>query len=513
MHLCTCENPSYVYNRYLDRDVRVNCGKCNSCLNARAKRYITALEAESRLHKYAFMVNLTYDDKHLPVVGLSDDLNSLEYVNRDAESIPLHEVLAFDNSPRDIEYLSSRLRDPLMLPVPFIKDVQDFLKRLNKRIHDKFTNTYENFRYFFCTEIGGTTFRTHYHGIIYFDSDPVADNFQSLISSCWSLGDSPVDNIFSRGGFSYVAQYVNKLSDLPAFYEHSKLHQTPIFSKFPSLGSRALLDSEVREVYDRKPINRSVFDPASGTNRIVPIEPAFKNRFFPQCPQYNTRSYTDRVPLYRATQYLPSFDFQEFYNSANKLEWLASRCLCSPGEKVIHLYIQDLKRNAKSEESFKTSLYKLFLVSKRTVYIAKCMRSSVENVVKHIDMYYKKVDYDRLKQFYEWQSIYSQHHPVSELMFAYPDLVRDYMFYEKYPKIPMSDTFVAALDSFNIDVLNPPDFNQTADFKSMISINNKIYNDTHKNHQKNGYLFSQKFGYLNPSLQKIMIKYHTSKDV
>ena len=182
MHLCTCENPSYVYNRYLDRDVRVNCGKCNSCLNARAKRYITALEAESRLHKYAFMVNLTYDDKHLPVVGLSDDLNSLEYVNRDAESIPLHEVLAFDNSPRDIEYLSSRLRDPLMLPVPFIKDVQDFLKRLNKRIHDKFTNTYENFRYFFCTEIGGTTFRTHYHGIIYFDSDPVADNFLSYTS-------------------------------------------------------------------------------------------------------------------------------------------------------------------------------------------------------------------------------------------------------------------------------------------------------------------------------------------
>lgn len=512
MHLCTCENPSYVYNRYLDRDVRVNCGRCNACLNAKAKRYITMLEAESRLHKYAFMVNLTYDDLHLPVVGLSDDLSSLEYVNRNAECIPLHEILEFDNSPRDIEYLSARLRDPLMLPVPFIKDVQDFLKRLNKYLHDKITHSYENFRYFFCTEVGGTTFRTHYHGVLFFDSDEAANRFQEIVSTCWQNGDSPVDDIFSRGGFSYVAQYVNKLSDLPAFYEHKKLHQTPIFSKFPSLGSRALLDSQVREVYDRRPINRSIFDSASGTNRIVPIEPAFKNRFFPKCPQYNTRSFADRVPLYRATQILPSFDFTEFYNSVYDLDWLMSRSLCTPSEKVLSLYLQDLRRNAKSQDSFRTSLYKLFLVSKRTVWIAKCLRSSVENVVHQIDDYYKLVDYDRLKQFYQWQSVYSKNHPTQELIFAYPDLVRDYMFYEKYPKIPMSQTFLAALDSFNVDVLNPPDFKRTADFLSQRSVNNKIYSDTHKNHQKNSYLYSQKFGYLNPSLQKIMIKYHNSKD-
>lgn len=513
MHLCTCENPTYVYNRYLDRDVRVNCGKCNSCLNARAKKYVTSLELEARLHKYAFMVNLTYNDVNLPVVGLSDDMNSLVYVNRNTtECIPLHELFEFDISPRDLEYLSARLRDPLMLPVPYIKDVQDFLKRLNKRLHDKFTYTYENFRYFFCTELGGTTFRTHYHGVIFFDSDTVADHFQEIISSCWSLGDSSSADIFSRGGFSYVAQYVNKLSDLPSFYAHKNLHQTPIFSKFPSLGSRALLDSEVRNVYDRKPINRSIFDSSSGSYRIVPIEPAFKNRFFPQCPQYNTRSYTDRVPLYRATQFLPSTDFQEFYRATHDLDWLSSRSLCTPSEKVVHLYIQDLKRNAKSPESFKTSLYKLFLVSKRTVYIAKCLRSSVENVVKNIDDYYKKVDYDRLKQFYEWQSVYAEHHPTQELIFAYPDLVRDYMFYEKYPKVPLNSTFLAALDSFKVDVLNPPDFKRTADFLSMTSINNKIYNDTHKNHSKNSYLYSQKFGYLNPSLQNIMIKYFNSKD-
>lgn len=512
MHLCTCENPRFEYNRYLDRDVRVNCGKCNSCLNAKAKRYISLLEAESRLHKYAFMVNLTYNDHNLPVVGLSDDLSSLEYVNRSAECIPLHEIFEFDNSPRDIEYLSARLRDPLMLPVPFIKDVQDFLKRLNKKIHDKITHSYENFRYFFCTEVGGTTFRTHYHGIIYFDSDTVANNFQSLVSESWALGDSPVDDIFSRGGFSYVAQYVNKLSDLPAFYEHKKMHQSPIFSKFPPLGSRALLDSQVREVYDRKPINRSIFDPSSGTNRVVPIEPAFKNRFFPKCPQYNTKPYTDRVALYRSTQIIPSFDFRQFFAAANDLNWLASRNLLTPSEKVVYLYLNQLKSDSKSPESFRTSVYKLFLVSKRTVWIAKCLRSSVENVVKQIDDYYKKVDYDRLKQFYEWQSLYSAHHPTQDLIFAYPDLVRDYMFYEKYSKIPLSVAFQAALDSFNVDVLNPPDFKQTADFKSMISINSKIYNDTHKNHEKNSYLYSQKFGYLNPSLQKIMIKYHSSKD-
>lgn len=510
MHLCNCEKPTYQFNRYLDRDVRVSCGKCPACLNAKAKNWITRLETEAQYHKYAFMVNLTYDDAHLPVLGFSDDMESLEYVNRDSECIPLHELLSYDNESRDLEYLSDRLRDPLGLPVVFAPDVQKFLKRLNKYIYEHYTNSYGNFRYFFCFEYGPTTFRTHAHGIIYHSIDRLADEFQEVVSKNWALGDSPTSCIYGPGGFSYVAQYVNLLTHLPAFYSHPKFHQSPIFSKFPSIGTRTLLDSEIRDIYDRKPIRRSLWNPSAGRYVNLPVSSAFKDRFFPKCPQYNTRSFADRVALYRCTEVLPSFDFEEFRSSCDKLAWLASRSLCNHSEGVIHCYVADLRKNAKSPESFRSSLYRLFLVSKRVKYISLLLRSSVENVVKHIDEFYKKIDYDRLTEFYEWQSVYSKMHPPSELMFAYPEFVRDYQFYEKYPKVPCSDSFLAGLDSFGIDTLNPPVFSRTYDFMTICNTSYKIYKDTHKNHEKNAYLYSRKFGALNPTLQTIMIKYHNN---
>ena len=99
MHLCECEHPTYVYNRYLDKDVRVNCGKCNSCLNSRAKTWISRLLQESQLHKYVFMVNLTYDDLHLPSLGWSEDMESLVWDDHHShlDSIPRTQLKHYIN--------------------------------------------------------------------------------------------------------------------------------------------------------------------------------------------------------------------------------------------------------------------------------------------------------------------------------------------------------------------------------------------------------------------------------
>ena len=515
MHLCECEHPTYVYNRYLDKDVRVNCGKCNSCLNSRAKTWISRLLQESQLHKYVFMVNLTYDDLHLPSLGWSEDMESLVWDDHHShlDSIPLSELTSLIDNDRDRYYLSSRLADPLGLPVLCNDDIQRFLKRLNKHIHDNYTQTYENFRYFICGEYGGATYRCHYHGEFFIDDERVANNFQQIISSCWSLGDSPVSCIYSNGGSVYVAQYVNMLCHLPSFYSHPKLRQRQLFSKSPSIGTRTLLAEEVRDIYDRKPIKRTVWDSMSSKYVDLSESSSVKDRFFPKCPQYNTRSLADRIPLYRCTEILPAQDFQEFRSSVNLLAWLSSRHLCSKQQSVIDLYIKDLQRNAKNPNSFRSSLYRLYLTGKRAVYIARCLNSSVDYVARQIDEYYKKVDYYKLKDFYKWQSEYVLGHPVQDLMFAYPDFVRDYEYAEKFPRSCLSPSFWYALESFKIDTLNPPLLKNTFDYKRMVAKSFKIYKDTHKRHDINAYRYSKRLNNLNPSLQKILIKYDKWQNV
>ena len=509
MHLFACENPKYVYNRYLDRDVRCACGECATCLNQRAKIWISRLIQENQSHKYAFMFNLTYSEEFLPSLGFSEDFSSLVWDDRHKhlDSIPLHELTSMISEDKDMEYLSARLRDGLSLPVICIDDLQRFLKRLNKHIHDNYTQSYENFRYFLCTEYGPATFRPHAHGILFIDNDTVANHIQQIIRSCWSFGDCPTECIFSDGGFTYVAQYVNMSCHLPAFYSHPKLRQKQIFSRSPAIGSRTLLAEEVRDLYDRKPVVRTVWDSLSGKYVDLSECSAVKDRFFPKCPQYNTRSFADRVPLYRCTQILPSLNFADFRSSIDVLNWRLSRCQGSKDETKLALYIQDLKRNAKNDHSFNSSLYRLYLTGKRVNYIAHCLNSSLDYVLRHIDEYYKKVDYYNLKKFFEWQSLYSIDHPVSDLMFAYPDFVRDMQFYEKYPKLKIPLSVEYAIGSFGLDLLKDYHFEDTFDFKVMLAKSFKIYKDTHKNHDVNNYRYSEKLHRSNPSLQKILINY------
>ena len=90
MRLSNCEHPKLVYSKATDSYVRVACGKCATCCNTRAKRWINRLDAESNSHRYTFMVTLTYDDEHLPSMFLSEDMEYLES-NRDSiERIPTH---------------------------------------------------------------------------------------------------------------------------------------------------------------------------------------------------------------------------------------------------------------------------------------------------------------------------------------------------------------------------------------------------------------------------------------
>lgn len=496
--------------------IRVACNTCNSCRNFRAKRWIQRLDDECQQHKFTYMVNLTYDDDSLPkLMFCQDDPDYLEFVNRSADRIPLQELIDLcvdeygEYLEEDLKYLRDRLVHPLGIPCIFTKDISNFFKRFNKYCFKHVTFHYENIRYFCCHEYGPTSFRCHAHLLVWFDDARIASCFDQILYACWKLGDCSSSSVYSNGGKNYVAQYVNMSCHLPAFYSHSRLRQRSQFSKCPSIGSFNILDERIREIYDKRPVKRSVFDPSSQKYVVVPIQSSFKSRFFPKLQGYNNLSYLDRVALYGCCFKLPSSDFEEFKKSVNDCAWLYFRKVSNTFESLIGYYYNSLKLNVDSDESLRNSLYRWYGISKRICTFASSLGVTVNYLVECIDEFWKKVDYENLINFYSWQCDYVKKADVRDLLAAYPEM---YWLYKNYYRSGdfshLSSWQRMSLESFGIFEID--DFKKledTYDFQEMKSSSLKIYKDTHKSHSVNSYLYSQKFKDSDPLLQKIIISY------
>lgn len=514
MRICNCQNPRTVINPATGESLRVRCGKCSSCLNAKAKNWINRLLEESQHHRYAFMVNLTYDDHHLPMLTLDTNNDLVWYNRRLPLRIPLIDYsLVLDNShcpDKEWDYFYGRLNNKIKLPALCFNDIQLFNKRLNKYIHDKFTGVYGNFRYFVCGEYGPSTFRPHYHAIYWLDSRSVAEHFSEIVSTCWKNGDSSVAHIYSKGGLGYVAQYVNMSVHLPAIYSLPSLRQRHIFSKCPPIGSPQLLATEIRRVYDTKPIKRTVFDSSSGKYVTLPVSSSFKDRFFPKCEGYSRKSRFGRVGLYRACEFFPSEGYDEFSEAVYTFysRTLSNRFEPTKENRFLVSWVRDLCMHSKEPDKVNVKLYKIYMISKRFLYLRNSLGLTSGQLMDEIDDYYKKLDYERLKDFYTFQQEYSFNHSVSDLIHMYPDFV-DYLFKLKdISDVP--DYYRLALFSFGLDFYSLiPDLNDSYDFKQMKDSHDKIYKDTHKRHDINNYRYSQRFKDLNSDLQKVILNYAT----
>lgn len=514
MHLVNCEHPRLVVTP--SGKMRVRCNKCDTCKNARAKDWCNRLIEESQHHRFGFMVNLTYNDVNVPRMRF-DGQNYFIENRKDTWCIPFQEIdsLIFNSSTpvRDRQLLNDRLQDRLGVPVVYTKDVQDFNKRLNKYIHDHYSKRYSNFRFFCAFEYGPDTMRPHMHGIYWVEDRQVAEHFSEIVHSVWTFGDSSTATIYSKGGYNYVAQYVNMSCHLPSFYEHIKLRQRHTFSKCPPIGSFNFLVKEIREVYNRLPVKRTVWNAQTSTFDVVPVTKSFKDRFFPKCEGYSNRSDFDRIILYRSTEFLPSEDFREFCEAFYQLRHFYNQVGSDVNSSLVSVYekLMSFRRslcmNSKDMDCVEGKLYKVYLQSKRFCFLRDSLGLTSGQMLSKINDYYKKVDYEKLKDFYLFQQDYVMSHPVQDLICAYPE------FYDLCVSLSHDSCFdlpwqVFALKSFKIkDPHEVPDLFNTYDFKVMKRKNNDIYKDTHKRHNVNNYRYSARLNNLNPSLQKILIKY------
>lgn len=241
---------AYAEKVYLDW-VELPCGHCDGCRIARSREWANRCMMELEYHDSAYFLTLTYDEEHVPRHWYAD--------------------------PSTGEALQSLSLEK--------RDMQLFWKRLRKAFPD------DKIRYFMCGEYGSTTFRPHYHAIVFglhlTDLVPVQDiqrgdvgyrYFTSeSLQKCWSVVqkkgeyDSPCRKpigyvLVGQVNWetcAYVARYVMKKAVGPGFDVYQKFNIVPEYvdmSRRPGIGKQWYLDHPGCMEYD----NISIATPTGG---------------------------------------------------------------------------------------------------------------------------------------------------------------------------------------------------------------------------------------------------------
>lgn len=189
----------------VEHTIPVPCGKCPHCLSRRRSDWVIRLKNEFKTAKSAWFITLTYDDCNLPVSSLVDS----SFISRRSEYI--------DNSA--------------YFPVVYRRDVQLFLKRLRFDIRPF------KIRYFLVSEYGPTSFRPHYH-LLLFDFPKELD-ILSHITNAWNSGFVSVSDV-NEARILYTAAYMFGKTELPDYLKN----HPPFVSCSKGIGLSYLEDSD-----------------------------------------------------------------------------------------------------------------------------------------------------------------------------------------------------------------------------------------------------------------------------
>ena len=335
-----CLNPRKVYNPSLHGWMYCSCDKCTACLNQKATILSNRVRAEIEQHKYSVFFTLTYDNEYLPKYEVFEDSNNV------IQYRPIERLV--DDSSSDMLSSSCPLNHysnyekiytfDESTPVPTIenyenlyhfgvvskKDVQNFLKRLRWRISKipNITKDESKIRYYLSSEYGPSTYRPHYHGILFFDSKKILDKIKSLIVMSWGKFERQQGerNRFKFRPFArpsltsdyiklcdpntayYVASYVAGNANLPKVLQLRETKPFHVQSKNPVIGSYKVDKQEILENIKRGTYTttKQVFDDKTGqfNDVIVPLSETSLSSIFRKCVGYSNLTNDVKQQLY-----------------------------------------------------------------------------------------------------------------------------------------------------------------------------------------------------------------------
>lgn len=284
-----CQHPRTVVNKYTHESVVVSCGHCPSCILRRSAVQTNLLTTYSAQFRYVYFVTLTYAPCFLPTLEVSVvetctddiadvpcvlDINDLDPGDPNTylfgfRSVPRTASVKLKNSTVERTFKDPEIRFtypmkskellsilgkinhnvPNRIPYVCNRDLDLFLKRLRSYYPD------EKLRYYAVSEYGPTSFRPHWHLLLFSNSERFSQTVLENVSKAWSYGRC--DASLSRGfAAPYVASYVNSFVALPDFYVQMPKVVRP--KSFHSIGftesnlfPRKVRIAEIDEVADK----------------------------------------------------------------------------------------------------------------------------------------------------------------------------------------------------------------------------------------------------------------------
>ena len=224
------------------------CGKCVECIRKYQNDWTFRLEQEYRDWKYAYFITMTYSNDRIPYVTLETPLETR--VVHDNDGFTDYEVDV--ERPELIENVREhfrrmpvnkhlrRLRESLSdysayvcpdnidfgIPIPCVSksDVQNWLKRVREQYAYDHDGERLKFKYFICSEYGPSTYRPHYHAVIFVNFN--VDEFSKYFISDWVSNYGNVKwkhhpiKYFKKNGVGDAMAYVAKYCSKPSFAEN-----------------------------------------------------------------------------------------------------------------------------------------------------------------------------------------------------------------------------------------------------------------------------------------------------
>lgn len=246
-----CQHPRTVVNKYTHESVVVPCGQCPSCVLRRSSIQTNLLTTYSAQFRYVYFVTLTYAPCFLPTLEVSvveactddiadvsciPDINHLD-VNDDNSylfgfrSVPRtssvkvkgstvertfkdpYVQFSYPMKPKELLSILGKIKHDVPNRIPYVcnRDLDLFLKRLRSYYPD------EKLRYYAVSEYGPSSYRPHWHLLLFSNSERFSQTVLENVPKAWSYGRC--DASLSRGfAAPYVASYVNSFVSLPDFY-------------------------------------------------------------------------------------------------------------------------------------------------------------------------------------------------------------------------------------------------------------------------------------------------------
>lgn len=417
MHLINCLNPRTVFHHGVDHVVP--CGTCELCRFVRGLSMSKRIEMEMMSHKYCMFVTLTYADVFTPKMLYSKD-GDYFYIDDEYSSNCFEDGLIYLPKFKDKTF------------APFLSkfnhngyyyrlsrgDFQNFIKRFRRKVDYQIFNKLlkdgrvtkeekEAFKvgYAGCGEYGPTTYRPHYHIIIWFDRHEIMQEFKRLLRACWVFGSSSFKFASGKQHSKYVAQYVNGIHRLPAPLQLKEIRPFLLVSKSKPIGFNQIGKEEIQRIVDKCSPTATLFDPAKGRYIDILLPTSIKNQLFPVFTGYNYLSRWLRARLLRIAASTVSVD--DFMFECNrKLDYNSS---------LISDYLQLVFKNDESILSQKRivdnavkSLYYAAKRIERNMYLYGVI--SFDAYIDKIDKFYQNLEFYKLHQQMQFEQEYLSHH-------------------------------------------------------------------------------------------------------